>query len=157
MNIKEIKNIRELIKLMGDSDISEIAIEDGDVKLTLKREKAAPQQMLVQAAPQVAASVPASAAAPQSTAPEAAPAEQDALHYITAPLVGTFYSSPSPDAPPYVAVGDQVKKGQVLCIIEAMKLMNEIESDVNGTLVEVIPSNASPVDYGAKILAIKPA
>ena len=159
MNIKEIKNIRELIKLMGESDINEISLEDGEAKLTLKRERAAAQQMVVQAAPQIlAAPAPAASApaAPQASSPAEAPV-QDNLHYITAPLVGTFYSSSSPDAPPYVAVGDTVKKGQVLCIIEAMKLMNEIESDVNGTLVEVIPSNASPVDYGARIFAIKPA
>jgi len=157
MNIKDIENIRELIQLMGDSDVSEIAIEDGDVKLTLKREKAPATHEVVVQAPAAPAAVAAPAATPATpAAPAAAAPAEDDQHYITAPLVGTFYSSPSPDQAAYASVGDHVKKGQVICIIEAMKLMNEIESDVDGTITEVLVQNANPVDYGAKIYAIKP-
>ena len=159
MNIKDLKGIKSLIQLMGDSDLTEIALEEDGVKLTLKRERAQGAPMIsMQPAPvQVAAP-----AAPQAVAPQAAPAaapvasEDSCLHYITAPLVGTFYTAPAPDAAPYSKVGDKVKKGQTLCIIEAMKLMNEIESDVDGTIVELLIENASPVDFGARIYSIKP-
>ncbi|MDT8447797.1 MAG: acetyl-CoA carboxylase biotin carboxyl carrier protein [bacterium] len=159
MNIKDLKGIKSLALLMGTSDLTEITIEEDGVKLTLKRERtAAPasapvahQVMVPAAAPAAATAAPAPAAA----APSASPVE-DNLHYVTAPLVGTFYGSPSPDSDAYVNVGDKVKKGQTLCIIEAMKLMNEIESDVDGTVVEMLVENATPVDFGARIFAIKP-
>lgn len=155
MNIKDISNIKDLIQLMGESDVNELSLEDKDVKLTLKRGATVQEVVTHVAAPQAIAA-PAAAPAAAAPAADAAPAEDPSLHYVTAPLVGTFYSSPAPDAPPYNHVGDKVKKGQVLCIIEAMKLMNEIESDADGTIVEIMVDNASPVDYGAKIFSIKP-
>ena len=84
-------------------------------------------------------------------------AEDEGIHVVTSPIVGTFYRAPNPDAESYVKTGDFVEKGQVLCIVEAMKLMNEIESDVAGTIVKVVPENAEPVEYGARLFAIKPA
>lgn len=159
MSLTDKSYIKDLIKYMGDSDLTEIAVEADDVKITLKREcscapvvqhVAAPAPQYIHAAPAVAA-----APAPAATEAPAKPAEDPNLHYVTAPLVGTFYMSPAPDAPPYIQVGDRVKKGQILCIVEAMKLMNEIESDVNGTIVEIICDNATPVEYGTKIFGIK--
>ena len=155
MSLTDKNYIKDLIKYMGESDVTEIAVEADDVKLTLKRESnqativqqvAAPAQQVVPAAP---------VAAPAAAAVSAEPAEDPTLHYVTAPLVGTFYASAAPDAPAYVQVGDRVKKGQILCIIEAMKLMNEIESDVSGIIVESICDNATPVEYGTKIYSIK--
>ena len=159
MNIKDLKGIKSLIQLMGESDLSEITLEEADVKLTLKRDRSATEVITTQVVPNYAApaAVPAAPVAAVSVA-DAAPVEAtDDLHYLTAPLVGTYYESSSPDAEPFVKVGDVVSKGQTLCIIEAMKLMNEIESDVNGTVVEILVENAHGVDYGAKIYAIKPS
>lgn len=155
MSLSDKNYIKDLIKYMGESDLTEIAVEAEEVKITLKRECAqAPiVQQIAAPAPQVVQAAPAAAAAPASSPAE--PAEDPNLHYVTAPLVGTFYVSPAPDAPAFVQVGDRVKKGQVLCIVEAMKLMNEIESDVSGTIVEVICDNATPVEYGTKIYAVK--
>ncbi len=156
MNLADSKYIKGLIQLMGDSDLSEISIEEEKVKLTLKRERSeAPV-----AQTNIVASVPPLAVAPQ-VAIAAQPAtdntvvEDKDIHYITSPLVGTFYAAPAPDAPPYSQVGDKVTKGQTLCIVEAMKLMNEIESDVNGTVVEVLCDNATPVEFGGKLIAIR--
>jgi acetyl-CoA carboxylase biotin carboxyl carrier protein len=104
-------------------------------------------------APVPAAPAPAHA---QGAAPPAA-AEDDGLHAVVSPIVGTFYRAPNPDADPYVKVGDFVERGQVLCIVEAMKLMNEIECDVRGTVMKVMPENAQPVEYGAPLFMIRPA
>jgi acetyl-CoA carboxylase biotin carboxyl carrier protein len=82
---------------------------------------------------------------------------EDGLSFVTSPIVGTFYRAPNPDAEPYVKVGDHVTKGQTLCIVEAMKLMNEIEADVSGTIVRVLPENAQPVEFGQRLFAIRPA
>ena len=156
MNIKDLKGIKSLVHLMGDSDLTEITIEESGVKLTLKRDRAEVAQPQVQhiSVPPVAAA-PAPVAAP--AAAEAAPAEEDdGTHYVTAPLVGTFYGSPAPDADMYVKVGESVSKGQTLCIIEAIKLMNEIVSDADGVVTQILAENAKPVDYGARLFAIKP-
>ncbi|MEP0773588.1 MAG: acetyl-CoA carboxylase biotin carboxyl carrier protein, partial [Acidobacteriota bacterium] len=98
------------------------------------------------------------AGAPPATGPTAADSEVDdsSLTYVTSPIVGTFYRSPNPEAEPYVKVGDRVEKGQVLCIVEAMKLMNEIESDVSGTVVKIFPENGQPVEFGERLFAIRP-
>jgi len=160
MNIKDLKGIKSLIQLMGDSDLTEITLEEDAVKLTLKRDRtsAAPEAVSYQVAPApVAQPAAVQVQAPAAAAPEtAAPAVDSNLSYVTAPLVGTFYSSPAPDAAVYVKVGDKVKKGQTLCIIEAMKLMNEIESEIDGTIVEMLVENASPVDFGAQLFSVKP-
>src|SRR5262252_7178696 len=168
MNQKEIK---ELIELLVEKDIAEFEIERGDVKLHIKRSNHATQVVHVATPVVPVASVPAAlAAAPAAqhgtaTVPEAAksaaahpsaPAEGDAnLHIVKSPIVGTFYESASPGAPPFVAVGDPVKEGQVLCIIEAMKLMNEIEADASGEVVKRFVNNGSPVEYGMPLFGIK--
>jgi len=162
MNLADSSYIKDLIQLMGDSDLSEITIEEEKVKLTLKRERIespVTQTNIVASVPENTqpSAVTQIAPVPQTTAEVVvdAPAVDQNIHYITSPLVGTYYVSSAPEAPPYSQVGDKVVKGQTLCIVEAMKLMNEIESDVNGTILELLCENATPVEFGGKILAIR--
>jgi acetyl-CoA carboxylase biotin carboxyl carrier protein len=169
MNQKEIK---ELIEFLVEKDIAEFELQRGDMKLLIKRGATAqPAQVVVTPAivpGSTVASAPAAPAAsvPLSTAdtvgpatgavpaPSAAAAEAD-LFILKSPIVGTYYEAPSPGAPPFVKVGDAVKEGQVLCIIEAMKLMNEIEADVSGVIANMFVPNASPVEYGMPLFGIK--
>jgi len=162
MNQKELK---ELIEFLIAKDITEFELERGDVKVRIKRGHDA--QISFGGVPSFAhmptPSAPAPAAAPHypppvvAQPPAAVPAaEGDAgLHYVKSPIVGTFYESPSPGAPPFVKVGDAVTDGQVLCIIEAMKLMNEIESDAAGEVVKLMVSNGQPVEYGQPLFALR--
>lgn len=163
----EFKQIQELIKAINKSNISELSIEDGDFKITIKQENsvgemqyvtvpAIPQAMPVMqqpvAAPQIAAPQPSAAAAQ----PAAAPAS-DKLVTVKSPMIGTFYRSSAPDKPSFVNVGDDIKQGDVLCIIEAMKLFNEIESEVSGKIVKVLVDDASPVEYDQPLFLVEPA
>jgi acetyl-CoA carboxylase biotin carboxyl carrier protein len=156
MNQKEIK---ELIELLVEKDISEFEIERGDVKLHIKRGAQAP--VVGQAAAPVVAVPAASAVSGESAKPSApaAPvsaADEDAdLHIVKSPIVGTFYESASPGSPPFVGIGDSVHEGQVLCIIEAMKLMNEIEADAGGEIVKRFVNNGSAVEYGMPLFGIR--
>jgi acetyl-CoA carboxylase biotin carboxyl carrier protein len=165
------KEIRELIEFLIDKDIAEFELERGDVKLRVKRGgvQTAPATPVIVAAPVAAplaaapvapvpsaAPAPAAAAAPAAETPAAAEDETAGAHVIKSPIVGTFYESPSPGAPPFVKAGDTVSVGQVLCIVEAMKLMNEIESDYSGTVVKRFVDNGSPVEYGQPLFAVKP-
>jgi len=165
MNQKEIK---ELIELLVEHDITEFELERGDVKVHVKRgNSTAP---VVHVTPAVSAmpipvAAPAAAPAPSVPAPpapasaaekkaEEAAAEAD-LHIVKSPIVGTYYEAPSPGTPPFVKVGEAVKEGQVLCIIEAMKLMNEIEAEVSGVLAKAFVANGSPVEYGMPLFGIR--
>ncbi|HKY06046.1 MAG TPA: acetyl-CoA carboxylase biotin carboxyl carrier protein [Blastocatellia bacterium] len=170
MNLKEIK---ELIELISDKGFAEIEIERQGFRLRLSRFSQSPAvssqpqppptaPVLQQPQAEPVASPAASpeavnnaviAAQPQSEAKAAAASAGS--HVLTSPIVGTFYRSPSPDADPFVEVGSRVKKGQVLCIIEAMKLMNEIESDVDGVIAEIYPQNAQAVEFGEPLFAIR--
>ena len=162
------KELRELIEFLKEQDIYEFELERGDFKVRIKRagEHPPPVEMrYVQAAPS-AAPHPAAAehAAPSASAPPhvgaasaVARAEEEGLHQVRSPIVGTYYEAPSPGAPPFVKVGDSVPAGQVLCIIEAMKLMTEIESDVAGEIVKKFVSNGQPVEYGQPLFAIRAA
>jgi acetyl-CoA carboxylase biotin carboxyl carrier protein len=168
MNQKEIK---ELIELLVEKDIAEFEMERGDVKLHIKRGGTEHVPHLVQVAAPPVQAVPVVATVPASGLPEAAavpttpksaaaapvpPADDDAnLHIVKSPIVGTFYEAASPGAPPFVAVGDSVKEGQVLCIIEAMKLMNEIEADAAGVIAKRFVNNGSPVEYGMPLFGIR--
>jgi acetyl-CoA carboxylase biotin carboxyl carrier protein len=157
------KEIKELIDYLIEKDIAEFELERGDVKLRMKRATEAPPVSYVQAPP-TAHSAPAThaphliahsaAGAGAPTAPGAAEEEED-LFIVKSPIVGTFYEAPSPGSPPFVNVGDKVQVGQVLCIIEAMKLMNEIESDAAGEIVKRMVSNGQPVEYGQGLFAIR--
>jgi acetyl-CoA carboxylase biotin carboxyl carrier protein len=163
MNLKELK---ELIEFLIEKDIAEFELERGDVKVKIKRagEPAAaiPEQryFAVHAAPPAvpelgtAAPVPAPSASNTSRPKE--PAPEEALHMVRSPIVGTFYESPSPGSPPFVKPGDIVEAGQVLCIVEAMKLMNEIEADMSGEIVKKLVNNGQPIEYGQELFAIRP-
>jgi len=163
MNQKELK---ELIEFLIEKDIAEFELERGDVKVRIKRGAPAPSEpetryVHIPAAPALPAPEVHSAAAshaspPAAAAPPRKPAEEDGLHMINSPIVGTFYEAPSPGAPPFVKAGDAIDAGQVLCIIEAMKLMNEIESDIAGEIVKKLVSNGQPVEYGQPLFAIRP-
>jgi acetyl-CoA carboxylase biotin carboxyl carrier protein len=153
MNQKELK---ELIEFLVEKDIAEFELERGDVKVRVKR--GADAVMSVMPAP--VASVPSAVAAqpaPAATAPsQPEKTEREGVHDVKSPIVGTFYEAPSPGSPPFVKVGDTVEAGQILCIVEAMKLMNEIESDVAGEILKKLVSNGQPVEYGQPLFAIKP-
>jgi acetyl-CoA carboxylase biotin carboxyl carrier protein len=166
MNAKELK---ELIDFLIEKDISEFELERGDVKMRMKRGTAAvvmaAPAMPVPIAPPVAPRSAAPSASPAAPTPapapalaavaEPAPAEETGLHIVRSPIVGTFYEASSPGAPAFAKPGDAVQNGQVLCIIEAMKLMNEIEADVSGTVVKRYVENAQPVEYGQPLFAIR--
>lgn len=161
MNQKELK---ELIDFLIEKDISEFELERGDVKVRIKRgADAAPViAHAVPMAPMPIASAAHPATHPAAPAPiagstAAAPVSaEEELHTVKSPIVGTFYEAPGPGALPFVKPGDQVAAGQVLCIIEAMKLMNEIESDMSGEVVRVLVNNGQPVEYGQPLFAIRP-
>ncbi|HEY1529011.1 MAG TPA: acetyl-CoA carboxylase biotin carboxyl carrier protein [Candidatus Angelobacter sp.] len=161
MNQKELK---ELIEFLIEKDISEFELERGDVKVRIKRGADAAPAVIAHAVPMASmaavtathASAPAQSA-PAAGTPSAQPAAaEEELHTVKSPIVGTFYEAPGPGALPFVKPGDQVAAGQVLCIIEAMKLMNEIESDASGEVVKVLVNNGQPVEYGQPLFAIRP-
>lgn len=154
--------IKELIKLVDNSSLQEIEIENEGSKVAI-RKPAKTEQVIVAApapvaAPIVAAApapVAAPAAAPAAPAAAPAPAVDANLHKITSPMVGTFYTSPSPTAPQFVQVGDKVNPKSVVCIVEAMKLMNEIEAEVKGEIVEILVENGQLVEYGQPLFLVK--
>ena len=155
MNFKE---ILELIDKVAERGIASVEVEQAGTKVKIEGKTAGPQVLhsYGESAGQPA-TVPVAAAGPAPSAP-APEAEEDAdagLHIITSPIVGTFYRSPNPEAGTFVNVGDSVSAGKVLCIIEAMKLMNEIEADVDGTVVRIYPQNGQPVEYGENLFAIR--
>jgi acetyl-CoA carboxylase biotin carboxyl carrier protein len=156
MNQKELK---ELIEFLIEKDIAEFEMERGDVKVKIKR---AGEHTLVYTHGEVPR--PAGAAVPELrqgpgavalTAAPSVPEPEEDLHIVKSPIVGTLYEAPSPGAPPFVKVGDAVEVGQVLCIVEAMKLLNEIESDVAGEIVKKMGSNGQPIEYGQELFAIR--
>ncbi len=160
MNFKE---ILELIDKIADRDIGAVEIEQAGTKIRIEAKQ---QQTRADAAqphdapPRVppVSSVPASGSSAGAHAVLPVQTEESAdegLHVVTSPIVGTFYRSPNPEADPFVHVGDQVSKGKVVCIIEAMKLMNEIESDVDGVIVKIYPQNGQPIEYGEKLFAVR--
>ena len=159
MNQKELK---ELIDFLIEKDISEFELERGDVKVRIKRGFDAHAHAIAAVVPAPAtvpapiiAVAPPPGAAPSPAAAAPAPAAEESLHVVKSPIVGTFYESPAPGSPPFVAPGDMVRAGQVLCIIEAMKLMNEIEADVSGEIVKRLVNNSQPVEYGQPLFAIR--
>jgi len=139
----ELDDLKELISLLKDTDITELQVEKDGTKVKIRRERMLPVEMQPK---------------PSVTVERTREAEEGGqrLVTITSPIVGTFYRSSSPDAPPFVDVGSEVKKGQIVCIIEAMKLMNEIESEVDGIVVRVLVENGQPVEYGEPLFLIEP-
>ncbi len=157
----EITYIKKVIKLLENSSIDEIEIEEEGKKLRVARNKVSPQVMTYPVG------FPQAAPAPQATSPAgqldpsridgAAEPQASSYREVLSPIVGTFYRAPSPDADPYVTEGQKVRSGQVLCIVEAMKLMNEIESDIDGTIVRILVENGKPVEYNQPLFLIDPA
>ena len=156
-------DIRELLRSIADGDIAEVHIKRGDAEVHIKRAQAQPQIVsMVTAAPQAAAPAPAIVPAAASPAPVVLAATIETVETpsndltITAPMVGTFYASPTPKDPPYVQVGDEVRPGDVLGIIEAMKIMNEIECEIPGRVARVLVTSGQPVEYGQPLMIIEP-
>jgi acetyl-CoA carboxylase biotin carboxyl carrier protein len=168
----EFKQIQELIKAINKSNISELSVEEGDFKITIKQSNPETQFVAVQTSPLSSMQLPTMMpqapqhmALPQSQPAPAAQATEKAIPAaatsdkgtaIKSPMIGTFYRSSSPDKPAFVNVGDEVKQGQVLCIIEAMKLFNEIESEVSGRIIKVLAEDASPVEYDQPLFLVEP-
>lgn len=143
----EIEDLKELINLLRETDITELLLEKDGTKVRIKKERMlSPMEIQVQRFRSLQDKV----------TPETAE-EETRLITITSPIVGTFYRAPSPEAAPFVELGSRVKKGQVLCIVEAMKLMNEIESEIDGTVIKILVENSQPVEYGEPLFLIEPA
>jgi acetyl-CoA carboxylase, biotin carboxyl carrier protein len=161
----DFKQIQELIKMINKSNIGELVIEEKGFKLSIKQKEepapnviAAPVATAPVALPAVPAAQPAAQQAPPPAAEKPRPAEQapDNTVTIKSPMIGTFYRSPSPGKPPFVEVGDEVTPGKVVCIIEAMKLFNEIESEIKGRIVKVLVDDATPVEYDQPLFLVEP-
>lgn len=159
------KEIQELIGFIAESGLDEVSIETAEFKLKVKRHSEVKNLPVAATVPTIAAAQPVVAAPIQpavvetvrtetAAQPPAEPAKK--LVAIKSPMIGTFYRAPKPESPPYVNVGDEVRKGQVVCIIEAMKLFNEIESEVDGRIVKVLVDNASPVEYDQELFLVEP-
>jgi acetyl-CoA carboxylase biotin carboxyl carrier protein len=172
MNSEEMKELKELIEFLKENKIGEFDLERGDLKVRIKfaqegggqtdltslarllSAQAAPTATAPIVLPEVSAGAPAAKAAAAAETKSAD--EQESLHVVKSPIVGTFYESPSPGTPAFVKAGDQVEVGQILCIIEAMKLMNEIECDAAGEIVKRFVQNGQPVEYGQSLFAVRP-
>lgn len=159
----DIKEIQDLIKLINKSNIGELKIEQGDFKITIRQKEE--KVVTMAAVPQPVPMMPAAAAPPPSAAPAAEsadkpaarPVREDNLVAIKSPMIGTFYRRPSPDKPLFAEVGDEVAVGKVVCIIEAMKLFNEIESEVSGRIVKILVEDSTPVEYDQPLFLVDPS
>ena len=159
----ELKEIQNLIKFVAKSGASEVSLEMGDIKINIKTDKGetAPVVAVPQAAPVVVSPVAEPVAAPVAAAPAAVtPVADEAAssgHTVKSPIIGTFYRKPSPDKPNFVEVGDRVAEGDTLCVIEAMKLFNEIEAETSGTIVKILVDDSTPVEFDQPLFVIDPA
>jgi acetyl-CoA carboxylase biotin carboxyl carrier protein len=143
----DLEQLRELIRLLDESNLTEIEVEQDDDRIRVRRDPTP-----------VVGAVPSSSIGPASTAESGgAPTVEDDGNYVTSPFVGTFYRAASPESEEFVREGDSIAPGQVLCIVEAMKLMNEIESEVSGTIVEILVGSGKPVEYGDRLFRIEPS
>jgi len=160
MKPEDIADLKQLIEFLKEHKVAEFDLDRGDLKIRLKFQQDAQAAGLGELARLLAvAPAPVAQAAAASAAASAAPAADPhaGLHIIKSPIVGTFYGSPSPGAAPFVSAGDRVEKGQVICIVEAMKLMNEIESDVMGELVSCLVANGQPIEFGQPLFTVRQA
>ena len=156
------KEIEELIRFVSKSGVSEVSLEQKDFKITIVNAPKhvetyfAPQPQLMHAAP-VQQPAPVAQAPTAAATPPAQANDESKYHVVKSPMIGTFYRTPNPDKPNFVNVGDEVKQGQVICIIEAMKLFNEIESDISGRIVKVLVDNSTPVEYDQPLFLVDPS
>jgi acetyl-CoA carboxylase biotin carboxyl carrier protein len=164
----EVQQIKQLLQLMSEHNLEEFEYETGDLRIRLKKPSpgaivprvvAAPEIIIPGAVDRAAVSSNAvpGAAAPQTAGASAEPRASEDLHIVKSPIVGTFYEAPSPGAEAFIKVGAHVESGQVLCIVEAMKLMNEIESDESGEVIRIFVENGQPVEYGQPLFGIRPS
>jgi acetyl-CoA carboxylase biotin carboxyl carrier protein len=152
----EIKDIKRIVELMKNNDLTEFSMKDEEFELAMKR--GGDQQVLVTAAPAAAAPVMAPVASPaEAAAPVAAPDEDEGLVEIPSPIVGTFYRKPAPDAENFVQIGAEVSEDTVICIIEAMKVMNEVKAEIKGTIRKILVDDATPVQYGQTLFLVEPS
>lgn len=148
--------VKKIVKLVEESKVNELEIEENEMRIRVTKSAPAPDILPSFTGVHIPAQTDIPAAAPvQAAAPPKAEPKADNLHEVKSPIVGSFYASPSPDAEAYVKVGDSVSQGQVLCIVEAMKLMNEIESDVSGKIVKILAQNGQPVEYNQPLFVIE--
>jgi acetyl-CoA carboxylase biotin carboxyl carrier protein len=158
----DLKQIHDLIKIINKSNIGEISIEDKDGKVTIKQKEepvvtvAAPPQQVYNVAPAAAPTPVASAALQPAAAPAPAAPKADNLITIKSPMIGTFYRKPSPDKPNFAEIGTEITPGKTICIIEAMKLFNEIEAEISGTVVKILVEDNSPVEYDQPLFLVEP-
>jgi acetyl-CoA carboxylase biotin carboxyl carrier protein len=153
----DLRKLKTLIDLVAESDIAELEVTEGESKVRIVKSSAIPQNQMVMVPPQGVQqyAAPAVAGAPAPAAPAAAPAAAEPTgHVVKSPMVGTFYRSSAPGAPAFVEVGATVKEGDTLCIIEAMKLLNEIDSDLSGTVTKILVENGQPVEFGQPLFVI---
>lgn len=160
MNPQDLKDLKQLVEFLKENQIAEFDLDRGELKIRLKFQPI--PQSLSDLSGLLAASAPAAHAAAPVVAAAAVPVQAAAavdpdagLHIVKSPIVGTFYGSPAPGSPPFVSIGERVEKGQVICIVEAMKLMNEIESDASGEIVKCYVSNGQPIEFGQSLFAIR--
>ncbi len=153
----DLSYVKKLIKLVSESEVDEVEIEEQGKKIRVVKSKANIVATVPAAAPLQQIAAPAPAMPPSAAAPAPVPAAPSHHHEIRSPIVGTFYRSPAPDAAPFVEVGSSISTGTVLCIVEAMKLMNEIESDVSGKIVKVMVENGQPVEYDQVLFLVDKA
>jgi acetyl-CoA carboxylase biotin carboxyl carrier protein len=166
MKPQDIQDLKELIEFLKEYQVAEFDLDRGDLKIRLKFSQPAAASASIPDLARILASAPAAAAppahspahpAPAAAAPlqPSASAAEEELHFVKSPIVGTYYGSPSPGAAPFVSPGDRVEKGQVICIVEAMKLMNEIEADAAGEIVKCLVTNGQPIEYGQPLFSIR--
>ncbi len=165
MNLS-VNELRELVAALNQTDIAELTFKNAEFELTLRKPAAIQSAATPNSAPTAALALPvASAIAPSpspvvvpaaASPPPAAPIIDPALVEITAPMVGTFYRSPTPDEAAFVEVGDRIQSGQTVCIIEAMKLMNELEAEISGEIVDILVENADPIEFGQPLMRVRP-
>ena len=153
----DLKVIKQVVDLMKRSELSEFEFEEEGFKLRLSRKNGDGPAQYIQAAPAPAAAAPAPAAAPVADAPAAAPVEEKGISLVKSPMVGTFYAAASPESAPFVKVGGKFGADSVVCIIEAMKVMNEIQAEMSGTITEVLVENGEAVEYGQPLFKVKTA
>ena len=152
----DLNQLRELLTILNQTDIEELSLKSDDFELTVRKGGQTVVTAPASTIPvMVESELPAAPPAPSEPAP--APIPDEKWVDVTSPMVGTFYRSPAPDEPPFVESGDRVSKGQTLCIIEAMKLMNELEAEANGEIVEILVENGAPIEYGQTLMRINPA
>jgi acetyl-CoA carboxylase biotin carboxyl carrier protein len=147
----DLNQVRELLAILNQTDIEELSLKSSDFELTIRKGSSS-----ISVQPAATPVAPASLTVAVSAAAPAVPVVDKSWVEVTSPMVGTFYRSPAPDEPSFVDVGDTIRKGQTICIIEAMKLMNELEAEVNGEIMEILVENGKPIEFGQPLMRVKP-